>query len=113
MPVGCYTKDEIRKIAEQIGLPVANKKDSQEICFVPDNDYARFIEENTEHKIEEGNYVLADRYGDRATQRNYPLYHWSEKRPESCNGTSRICHRDSSETNEVVIGKVRICSKEN
>ena len=60
MPVGVYEKDEIRKIAEQIGLPVAKKKDSQEICFVPDKDYAGFIEENTEHKIKEGNYVLED-----------------------------------------------------
>ena len=51
MPVGVYEKDEIRKIAEQIGLPVAKKKDSQEICFVPDKDYAGFIEENTEHKF--------------------------------------------------------------
>ena len=60
MPVGFYEKDEIRKIAEQIGLPVAKKKDSQEICFVPDKDYAGFSEENTEHKIEEGSSVLAD-----------------------------------------------------
>lgn len=45
MPVGEYTKDEIRAIAEKIGLPVANKPDSQEICFVANNDYAQFIEE--------------------------------------------------------------------
>lgn len=44
MPVGEYDKDEIRKIAEQVHLPVANKPDSQEICFVSDNDYAGFIE---------------------------------------------------------------------
>ena len=44
MPVGDYTKDEIRAIAEQIGLSVAHKKDSQEICFIPDNDYAGFID---------------------------------------------------------------------
>lgn len=43
MPVGEYTKDEIRSIAAEISLPVANKPDSQEICFVPDNDYAGFI----------------------------------------------------------------------
>ena len=35
MPVGAYNKDEIRQIAEKIGLQVAHKKDSQEICFVP------------------------------------------------------------------------------
>lgn len=40
MPVGQYSKDEIRKIAEKIGLLVANKPDSQDICFVPDGDYA-------------------------------------------------------------------------
>ncbi|OYP07614.1 tRNA 2-thiouridine(34) synthase MnmA, partial [Lachnotalea glycerini] len=41
MPVGEYTKDAIREIAKKIGLKVANKPDSQEICFVPDNDYAK------------------------------------------------------------------------
>lgn len=40
MPVGDYTKEEIRRIAEEAGLPVAHKPDSQEICFIPDNDYA-------------------------------------------------------------------------
>lgn len=44
MPVGEYRKEEIRAIAEKIGLNVAKKKDSQEICFIPDNDYAGFIE---------------------------------------------------------------------
>lgn len=44
MPVGAYHKDEIRAIAEKIGLNVAKKKDSQEICFIPDHDYASFIE---------------------------------------------------------------------
>ena len=44
LPVGAYTKEEIRAIAERAGLPVANKPDSQEICFVPDDDYAGFIE---------------------------------------------------------------------
>ncbi len=43
MPVGEYAKDEIRAIANRLNLPVANKPDSQEICFVSDNDYAGFI----------------------------------------------------------------------
>jgi tRNA-uridine 2-sulfurtransferase len=42
-PVGEHRKDEIRQIAQRIGLRVAEKKDSQEICFVPDQDHARFI----------------------------------------------------------------------
>jgi tRNA-specific 2-thiouridylase len=43
MPVGEYSKDEIRGIANELTLPVANKPDSQEICFVSDNNYAGFI----------------------------------------------------------------------
>lgn len=57
MPLGDYTKDQIRAIAKDIGLLVANKPDSQEICFVPDNDYASFIAEYTGKNIEEGNFV--------------------------------------------------------
>ena len=44
MPLGGYSKDEVRDIAKKAGLPLADKPDSQEICFVPDDDYAAFIE---------------------------------------------------------------------
>lgn len=43
-PIGGWTKDEVRAYARRRGLPVADKPDSQEICFVPDNDYAAFVE---------------------------------------------------------------------
>ncbi len=43
-PVGALTKDEVRNIARDLGLAVADKPDSQEICFVPDGDYAAFVE---------------------------------------------------------------------
>ena len=39
MPVGGYSKDEVREIAKSHNLLVADKPDSQEICFIPDNDY--------------------------------------------------------------------------
>lgn len=45
MPLGDYTKEEVRGIAAELGLDVANKKDSQDICFVEDGDYAAFINE--------------------------------------------------------------------
>ena len=45
MPLGELSKQEVRQIAAQAGLPVAGKKDSQEICFVPDGSYASFIED--------------------------------------------------------------------
>lgn len=61
MPVGAYTKEEIRKIAEDIGLMVAHKKDSQEICFIPDNDYAGFIDRERGGDVPPpGNFVSVD-----------------------------------------------------
>lgn len=43
-PVGDYRKDQIRALAERLGMRVADKKDSQEICFVTDDDYAGFVQ---------------------------------------------------------------------
>jgi tRNA-specific 2-thiouridylase len=43
-PVGNLTKDAVRDLARELGLAVADKPDSQEICFVPDGDYASFVE---------------------------------------------------------------------
>lgn len=60
MPVGEYSKEEIRKIAEDIQLQVANKPDSQDICFVPDGDYAGFIEKTAGKQLQKGNFVTVD-----------------------------------------------------
>lgn len=60
MPVGEYCKEEIRRFAKQAGLHVAHKPDSQDICFVPDGDYASFIESYSGKTVPEGNFVTAD-----------------------------------------------------
>ncbi|MDD3222797.1 MAG: tRNA 2-thiouridine(34) synthase MnmA [Clostridia bacterium] len=60
MPVGDYTKDEIRKMAEDIGLAVASKPDSQDICFIPDGNYQKFLYEYTGKKLPTGNFVDKD-----------------------------------------------------
>jgi tRNA-specific 2-thiouridylase len=57
MPVGEYSKEKIREIAKGIGLSVASKPDSQEICFIPDNNYGRFLSENSNKKIAPGKFV--------------------------------------------------------
>ncbi len=57
MPLGGYDKTEIRKIAEEECLPVAHKPDSQEICFIPDHNYAAFISEYTGMEEKPGNFV--------------------------------------------------------
>ena len=43
-PLGGFTKPQVRDLARELGLPVAEKPDSQEICFVPNGDYAAFID---------------------------------------------------------------------
>ncbi len=50
-------KDEIRKIAKEHNLPVASKPDSEDICFIPDGNYKKFLEENSNIKPVKGNIV--------------------------------------------------------
>lgn len=57
MPCGQYKKSKIREIAKEIGLRVHNKKDSEEICFIPDNDHGRYIKNRFPNKVREGNFV--------------------------------------------------------
>ncbi len=105
LPLGKYTKDQIREIAERIGIPVAKKPDSMEICFIPDKDYAKFIEENTDAPIPKGNYVNAK--GEILGQ-HQGITHYTIGQRKGLNlamghpvFVSRIC----PETNEVVIGE--------
>ena len=58
-PVGGQTKAETRAHAERLGLPVAGKPDSQEVCFVPDADHAAFLEERAPHLVRSGEIVDA------------------------------------------------------
>ncbi|MBE6605450.1 MAG: tRNA 2-thiouridine(34) synthase MnmA [Ruminococcaceae bacterium] len=56
-PLGEYTKAQIREIAAENGFENANRRDSQDICFVPDGDYAAFIEKYTGKKDLPGNFI--------------------------------------------------------
>lgn len=59
LPVGEMTKSEVRAIASDLGLPVFDKPDSQEICFVPDNDHAAFVGRRAPDLVKEGAIVNA------------------------------------------------------
>jgi len=59
-PLGRYHKSEIREIAKELGLGVASKPDSQEICFVEDNDHHRFIKQHSNTDIKVGEFVDLD-----------------------------------------------------
>jgi tRNA-specific 2-thiouridylase len=57
LPIGGKHKTEIRAIAKEFSLPVFDKPDSQEICFVPDNDYAGLVEKLRPELISQGEIV--------------------------------------------------------
>lgn len=75
MPVGAYTKEEIRAIAEKLALPIANKPDSQDICFIPDGDYRAFLDGRIGHPDRTGDFVLKDgrTLGTHSGLRNYTI----------------------------------------
>ncbi len=104
MPVGEYTKDEIRNIAKNINLRVANKPDSQEICFIPDNDYAKFITEYSGKEPEEGNFVTPD---GKIIGKHKGIIHYTVGQRKGLNlamGHPVFVLAIRPETNEVVIG---------
>lgn len=104
MPVGEYTKDEIRQIAQEINLRVANKPDSQEICFIPDNDYAKFITEYTSEVPKEGNFVTMD---GKIIGKHKGIIHYTVGQRKGLNlsmGHPVFVQAIRPETNEVVIG---------
>ena len=53
-PLGAVTKDETRRIAGEMGFVNAHKRDSQDICFVPDGDYSAFIRRQTDREYPPG-----------------------------------------------------------
>src|SRR5690606_38257224 len=60
LPIGEYEKHEVRAIAQELKLPVFNKPDSQEICFVPDQDYAALFRRRTPEAVRPGELVTTD-----------------------------------------------------
>jgi len=60
MPLGDYTKEEVRRIAADLGLAVADKAESQDICFVLDEDYRHFLESRAADAIKPGPFLNLD-----------------------------------------------------
>ena len=104
MPVGEYTKEEIRGIAEKIQLNVASKPDSQDICFVPDGDYAAFIEKEQGTLPPEGNFVTTD---GKILGKHKGIIHYTVGQRKGLGlalGYPAFVLEIRPETNEVVIG---------
>ena len=106
MPVGEYTKEEIREIAQRENLPVAHKPDSQEICFIPDNDYAAFIDKEVPDRVpKKGKFVTKD---GTVLAEHLGITHYTIGQRKGLNlamGHPVFVTKICPESNEVVIGE--------
>ena len=105
-PLEGYEKEEIREIAEKAGLPVHQKPDSQEICFVPDDDYAGFLERNYKDRLpQEGNFVTKD---GRVVGKHAGIHHYTIGQRKGLGlslGHPVFVSELRPETDEVVVGE--------
>jgi tRNA-specific 2-thiouridylase len=80
-PLGKFNKNEVRQLAEEFGLKTASKPDSQEICFVADDNYERFLRERIPdviNKIDEGDFIY---HGDKVGKhKGIPFYTVGQRR---------------------------------
>lgn len=106
MPVGEYSKEEIRSFAVELSLSVAHKKDSQDICFIPDNDYGSFLaREAGERMPGEGNFVLTD---GTVVGRHRGISHYTVGQRKGLGialGSPVFVKKIDVEANEVVLGE--------
>lgn len=104
MPCGAYEKTKIREIAKEIGLAVHNKKDSEEICFVTDNDHGKYILNEKPDRVKPGNFV--DKSGNILGKHKGIVYYTIGQRKGLGLSLGRpvFVIGINAKTNEVVIG---------
>ena len=103
-PLGDYTKVQTREMAREWGLAVADKPDSQEICFIPDDDYKRFLRERVPEAMRPGNIV--DLRGRILGQhQGLPLYTVGQRKGLGlASGHPLYVIALNSESNELIVG---------
>lgn len=98
------SKDEIRKIAAEHNLKVASKPDSEDICFIPDNDYVNFLEKNSDLKPLEGNIVNKE---GKVLGKHKGLYRYTigQRRGISISSKGKLyVTKLESKNNELIVG---------
>lgn len=104
LPLADITKPEIRRMSENRGLITAHKPDSQDICFVPDGDYASFIENTTDQVLPTGNFVTPE---GKVLGKHKGIIHYTVGQRKGLGlalGYPAFVLEIRPETNEVVIG---------
>ncbi len=109
MVLSGMTKEEVRALAREEGLFVESRPDSQEICFIPDGDYAAFIEELTGIPSLPGHFVDADGHV-LGTHKGLIRYTVGQRKGLGLSfGEPRFVTELRPETNEVVLGRNEDC----
>ena len=104
-PLGEMTKREVRKDMENYDIKIARKSESQEICFIPDDDYRGFLRESGEVKVLEGN-ILSSSGEILGTHKGYPFYTVGQRRGLGVSSKGRLYVKSIDiEKNEVILGK--------
>ena len=104
-PLGEYTKPQVREIAQNSDFVNANKKDSQDICFVPDGDYASFIEKTANFVSSTGDYI--NRQGEKIGEHKGVIHYTIGQRKGLgvAFGHPVFVISKNAETNRVVLGE--------
>ncbi len=102
-PLSDLSKPEIRELAEKNGIPVAQKKDSQEVCFIPDNDYISFIEKEKNPKAVPGDFLSSkgEKLGTHAGIYKYTI---GQRKGLGAFGKPMYVLEINPKTNSVIIG---------
>jgi tRNA-specific 2-thiouridylase len=116
LPLGNLKKSEIREMATQKEFyDLVNKKESYEICFVPDNDYRGFLKrrvEGLEERVKGGNFVLEDGKVV-GKHEGYPFYTIGQRKGLGIAfGTPMFVTEIRKDTNEVVLGHEKSLDKD-
>lgn len=103
-PLGGMEKEEVREIAAKAGLPVARKRDSQEICFIPNDDYEAFLKERVPDSFKPG--VICDVSGREAgTHVGLPAYTIGQRKKIGAHCVRKYVVRIEKQENRVIIGE--------
>lgn len=103
LPLGQFTKTEVRELAVKFGLKTASKPDSQEICFVADDNYERFLRERIPDvidKVETGDFIY---HGEKVgTHKGIPFYTVGQRRGLGISASKRLYVKDIDTESHVV-----------
>ncbi|MCC7430424.1 tRNA 2-thiouridine(34) synthase MnmA [bacterium] len=109
LPLGELTKTEVRKLARKHGIKTAEKPESQEICFIPDNDYEKFLKKAVPELAEtvKGGKIKNSQGETIGTHKGFPFYTIGQRRGIGLGGGGEIVYvnKIDAETNTIFVGE--------